>query len=300
MAEEQKELGPADFARMAAEIDSKGFTEIPDEKPSAEPEGEKPEGSESHTDTETKPPDEPKVEQTEGEQEREPDTREESEYTRAKKDRDRLDRNWQKQQELADSTRREREEFEREKAEWRKQKEKESPSPEPVSDKDEKGYSAQDYERLVEEFLLEGNKDAADTARERAKQLRLSTHQRLWSENVEVVKRENPGVDNPENPLHKASMRILRDIPVLNMLPDGPKHAVRIAKAEMNTSLISGLRSENDKLKSEIKRLNESMEVGGSGPMRMPSERDFESMTAKEQERELKRMAEEADRVGWT
>jgi hypothetical protein len=296
MAEEQKDLTPADFERMAADIDSKGFTEIPEERPSAEPAGEKPEESESHVDAETKPTDQPKAEEAEGEQEREPETREESEYTRAKKDKERLDRNWNKQQELADQVRRDREAFEAEKAEWRKQRE--TTPGEVAGDKDEKGYSAADYERAVEEFLLEGNKDSADYARERAKTLRVQTHQRLWKENVDVVKRENPGIDNPENPLHKASMKVLQEMPVLNVFPDGPRHAVRIAKAEMNTSLVSGLRSENEKLKNEIKRLNGNMEVGGSGPMRIPSERDLDSMPMKEQERELARLADEADRLG--
>ena len=295
MAEEQKELGPEDFERMAADIDSKGFTEIPGEKPSAQTEGEKPEESESHDDAEDKPS-EPKADEAEGEQEREPDTREETEYTKAKKDKDRLDRNWQKQQEIADANRREREELEKDKAEWRKQKE--TTTLDQSSDKDDKGYSAQDYERAIEEFLLDGNKEAADFARDQARNLRVKTHQRLWGETVELVKKENPGIENPEHPLHKASMKILQDMPVLNMFPDGAKHAVRIAKAEQSTSLISGLRSENEKLKSEVKRLNQFLEVGGSGPTRMPSDKEFESMTTKEQERELARMAEEADRMG--
>jgi hypothetical protein len=296
MAEENQELGPEDFEKLAAELDSKGSVEIPE--PSAKSEGGEPPESESRDDAEeVKPRDSSEGEQPEEEKvpERKPETREESEYSKAQKDRERLDRNWEKQQQLADQVRRDREQFEREKAEWQKQRE---PGKPPVSDKDEKGYSAEDYERAVDEFLLDGNKDLAAEARERAKALRIQTHQRLWMEHLETVKKENPGIDKEDHPLHKVALQVLKDIPILNMAPDGAKVAVRIAKAEASTSLLSDLRAENTKLKNEIKRLNESLEIGGSGPMRMPSDKAFEEMTPKEQERELIRMAEEADRMG--
>jgi hypothetical protein len=296
MAEENQELGPEDFEKLAAELDSKGSVEIPE--PSAKSEGGEPPESESRDDAEeVKPRDSSEGEQPEEEKvpERKPETREESEYSKAQKDRERLDRNWEKQQQLADQVRRDREQFEREKAEWQKQRE---PGKQPVSDKDEKGYSAEDYERAVDEFLLDGNKDLAAEARERAKALRIQTHQRLWMEHLETVKKENPGIDKEDHPLHKVALQVLKDIPILNMAPDGAKVAVRIAKAEASTSLLSDLRAENTKLKNEIKRLNESLEIGGSGPMRMPSDKAFEEMTPKEQERELIRMAEEADRMG--
>ena len=298
MAEDNQELGPEDFERLAAELDSKGSVQIPDKRPSAQAE-EKPSESESHDDAEeVKPREGSEDEQSEEKKvpESEPETREESEYSKAQKDRDRLDRNWEKQQQLADQVRREREQFEREKAEWQKQRE--PTGKQPASDKDEKGYTAEDYERAVDEFLLEGNKEMADEARTRARTLRIQTHQRLWTEHLETVKRENPGIDKEDHPLHKVAQQVLREIPVLNIVPDGARHAVRIAKAEQSTSLISGLQAENQKLKTEIKRLNESLEVGGSGPMRIPSDKSFEDMSPKEQERALVRMAEEADRMG--
>jgi hypothetical protein len=297
---DQKELGPEDFDRLAAELDSKGFVELPEEGPSAKSGGQESTESPSHDDAEVedKPRDSSEGEQSPEEEqvpERKSETKEESEYSKAQKDRDRLDRNWEKQQQLADQVRREREQLEREKADWQKQRES---GKQPASDKDEKGYSAEDYDRATEEFLLDGNREMAEEAKNRARTLRTQTHQRLWMEHLETVKKENPGIEKSDHPLHEASLRVLRDIPVLNAVPDGVRHAVRIAKAEKSASLISDLQTENQKLKSEIKRLNESMEVGGSGPMRIPSEKAFEEMNPKEQEKMLSRMAEEADRMG--
>ena len=294
MAEQKQELGPEDFERLAAELDAKGSVELPEERPSAQT--EEPSESQSHDDAaEEKPRDssegeEPKEEK--GSEESKSETREESDYSKAQKDRARLDRNWEKQQQLAEDNRREREQLEREKAEWRKQREV---GKQPSSDKDEKGYSAEDYERATEEFLLDGNKELAAEAKERATKLRVQTHQRLWMENLEVVKKEHPGIERDDHPLHKPALKVLEDIPVLKMIPDGVKHAVRIARVEKSASLISDLQTENQKLKTEVKRLNESMEVGGSGPMRFPSEKSFEEMNPKEQEKMLRRMAERAD-----
>ena len=232
MAEnDQKELGPEDFERLAAELDAKGSVELPEERPSAKP--EEPSESESHDDAEgeVKPRDSSEEQSPEekGSEESKSETREESDYSKAQKDRARLDRNWEKQQQLAEDNRREREQLEREKAEWRKQKDT---GKLPASDKDEKGYSAEDYERATEEFLLDGNKELAAEAKERALKLRSQTHQRLWMENLEVVKKEHPGIDRDDHPLHKPALKVLEDIPVLKMIPDGVKHAVRIAKVE--------------------------------------------------------------------
>lgn len=304
MADENQ--GPeAELAKLAAVLDRDGQVDVEAEG-AAETQPVKTEQPESQTGTEDEIAKEKaeadKAAAEQGKEAGKSDTGEEdSEYVKAQKDKDRLDRNWKKQQEIAEQNRRDREQLEREREDLRREREskQQQQAPKlPDSDRDEEGFTAEQYEKYAEEFLAEGNREYAATARQKAVALRVATIQRKWQENIDAMVKEEPALAERENPVVKAAQKILEEIPVLRTTPEGARHAVRIAKAESTSSIVSGLQAENQKLKTEVDRLTKAMSVSGSGPTRTASEKAFDDLPINDQERELMKLAEEADRLG--
>lgn len=290
----------ADFERMAREIDSQGFTTDPAE------EGAQTSESPTETETEGQEPDkgkeevvpgkqpEPEPEKPEGE---EPEVRD-SNYVKAQKDKDRLEKNWQKQQEIAEQNRKDREQLEADKAQLAREKEAAKPQVRETSDKDDQGYTAEDYDQAYEGFLADGQSDQAKIAKQRAQDCRVKTFQRKWADNVSGLMKDNPELNDAKSPLRIASERVLEEIPVFKMIPNGAAFALRIAKAEMSAGSGSGLQNENQKLKAEIQRLNEALSIDGSGPAKVTGDKAWEDADPKEQLTSMEQLAEELDRMG--
>ena len=296
---------PEDFDRMAAEIDSQGFAEISDKDADQGDTPDSPPATEGEPAKETPDGDEPKVK--EGDDANEPDTEAEgraaeSEYAKAQKDKARLDRNWEKQQEIAEQNRKDREELERERAELKRERESKPATTQTtrreVSDADEDGYTAEDYDNAYEGFLKEGDDIRATEAKKRSQDLKVKTFQRKWGEDVDRLRKDNPDLDKADSPLRVAAEKVLNEIPIFKMIPTGASLALRVAKADMSTASVSGLQAENQKLKEEIQRLTKATAIGGSGPARQAADKAFDDKSPKEQLSELIAAAEEADRAG--
>ena len=265
--------------------------EVPDEtkKTNTEPERAETETvAEEGEEVETEETEEEEIEET-PEEELTPAER------RLRKDQARLAKNFQEFQQEKQESREELRRLRDELAELRAK-------PGAPSQKDERGYSAEDYEAYAEKSEEDGDIKTARVARKEAEILRQkSAYAEFvagWQKTQAELARENPDLNNMETPLAKEVMKLL-DEPqsIFKTRPDGLKYAVSYAKANLDTGSIPALRGEIKKLKQELTRLSELNSVPGDKPHRMSGVRptSFEKMDAKDQLETLRRQARELD-----
>jgi chromosome segregation ATPase len=261
--------------------------EVPDEtKTKSEPE---------RAETETVEGEEVETEETEEETEETPEEELTPAERRLRKDQARLAKNFQdfqrEKQESREELRRMREEL----AELRAK-------PSTPSQKDERGYSAEDYESYAEKAEEDGDIKTAKVARKEAEILRQKNAYAEfvagWQKTQGELVKEYPDLANLETPLAKEVVKLL-DEPqsIFKTRPDGLKYAVSYAKANLDTGSIPALKGEIKKLKQELTRLSELNSVPGDKPHRMSGVRptSFDKMDAKDQLETLRRQARELD-----
>ena len=170
------------------------------------------------------------------------------------------------------------------------------------SNKDERGYTAEDYDSYADKAEEDGDIKTAKVARKEADLLRQKTAYAQfldgWQKTQAEMIKEHPDLTNMETPLAKEVTKLL-DTPqsIFKSRPDGLKYAVAFAKAQLSTGSIPALQGEIKKLKQELTRLNELSSVPGDKPHRMSGmkPRSFDSMDAKDQLDALRRSARELD-----
>ena len=260
--------------------------EVPDEaKTKTEPERAETETVEEGEEAETE-----EVEDTEDE-----DSEETPDQKRKRKEAERFDRNWQEFQREKQESREEMRRLREELAELRQK-------PCTPSQKDERGYTAEDYDSYATKAEEDGDIKTAKVARKEAEILRQkSAYAEFvagWQKTQGELVKEHPDLTNLESPLAKEVNKLL-DEPqsIFKMRPDGLKYAVSYAKAQLDTGSIPALKGEIKKLKQELTRLNELSSVPGDKPHRMSGmkPRSFDTMDAKDQLETLRRSAKELD-----
>ena len=303
------------FSKMAAEADQKGlagdanidlanYLEPSRAKAVPEPAAKETEVSpvevpgEAKTKTEPERAETETVEETsegeeeEGEEEYQDETPAEK---RKRKDAERFDRNWEEFQrektEIREELRRARDEI----AELRQQ-------PRTAAEKDERGYTAEQYEQYAEKAAEDGDVKAYKVAMQEAQILRQKEAYGIfisqWQKTQAELAKENPDLNNLETPLAKEVMRLLSEPDsIFKKRPDGLKFAVSLAKSQLSTGSIPALQGEIKKLKQELTRLNELSSVPGDKPHRMSGVRpqSFEKMDSKDQLEYLRRQAHDLD-----
>ena len=243
-------------------------------------------------------PERAETETEEEDEEQEEDYAEETpQEKRRRKDAERFDRNW--------------DEFQKEKTEIREELRKardelaaiRSEPPKPVH-KDERGYTAEDYDSYAEGAEERGEIKEARVARKEAQLLRqkvaYAEYSAGWQKTQTEMVKENPDLTNLESPLAKEVTRLLNEpMSIFKSRADGLKFAVSYAKAHLSTGSISALKGENEKLKKELTRLNELSAVGSDRPHRMSgvSSKSFDSMDPKDQLEAIRRSAQELDEI---
>lgn len=304
------------FAKMAAEADAKGLagdanidfanyltpspaqavpsaketevspTEVPDETKSTNTEPER-----AETETVAEEGEEVETEEIEETPEEELTPAE----RRLRKDQARLAKNFQdfqrEKQESREELRRMREEL----AELRTK-------PSTPSPKDERGYSAEDYESYATKAEEDGDIKTARFARKEAEILRQKNAYAEfvagWQKTQGELVKEYPDLTNLESPLAKEVTKLLDEVnSIFKTRPDGLKYAVNYAKANLDTGSIPALKGEIKKLKQELTRLSELNSVPGDKPHRMSGVRPtpFDRMESKDQLESLRRQARELD-----
>ena len=239
-----------------------------------------------------------KADKPEGQQTKEP--------SKFAKDRERLDKTWKGvEARKSELDRREQELAEREKQinERAKQAEK------PVEQKDDHGFTASEYEAAAKQFREDGDDTRAEAAESRAKKLRESDASaaqegerkaflETWHGHVNETLEKRPELKDQAHELSQAVQKLLKEDQVFSFIPDGFKRAVEIADLRIQAASVPSLQAEVDRLKKEIDRLNGERQPGSSGPTSKPKQKTFDQLSKSEQEAELLRMAEQADREG--
>ena len=316
-----EELTRADLRRMASEIDETGSTTIGSNSKTKDSDGddadEREESSPSQEELEAKykadkkakgdPDDDEDSEDSDADEDEEED--ESSDISAAKKaaekkakDQERFEKNWKGLNQRSEALKKKEEEL------ARKEKElangngaaiKRIRTMEDVREaKDKDGFSVSDYEYAAKKFEEDGEPEKAQTLKNQAQQLFVKTFTDEWTRNTNEMIEEHPELSDSKKPLTQAVNRCLENIPILKMIPEGIRFAVRIAQGDTSAALISELKSENRKLNKQLEKLNRRTRLVGSGPSR--GEASFEgqdvlSLPKEKRKSYLRHLAMEAD-----
>ena len=204
----------------------------------------------------------------------------------------------------------EREAVKREREEWAKQREQSSAA-ESNSFRDDKGYTAEDYEAAAKEFDADGDTQLAKAARAKAdgvrkaagakqQQVQQERFNKSWAENYGRLSEKEVWLKDQSSPEYKRTVELLQRVPFLTAMPDGLVHAVELMKLQDTAGRSQSLESENKALKEQLSKLQQKTAIGKSVPAGQlkTEEKDFSRLSMKEQRDALMRASREFDREG--
>jgi hypothetical protein len=204
----------------------------------------------------------------------------------------------------------EREAVKREREEWAKQREQ-STAAESNSFRDDKGYTAEDYEAAAKEFDADGDTQLAKAARAKAdgvrkaagakqQQVQQERFNKSWAENYGRLSEKEVWLKDQSSPEYKRTVELLQRVPFLTAMPDGLVHAVELMKLQDTAGRSQSLESENKALKEQLSKLQQKTAIGKSVPAGQlkTEEKDFSRLSMKEQRDALMRASREFDREG--
>ena len=204
----------------------------------------------------------------------------------------------------------EREAVKREREEWSKQREQ-STAAESNSFRDDKGYTAEDYEAAAKEFDADGDTQLAKAARAKAdgvrkaagakqQQVQQERFNKSWAENYGRLSEKEVWLKDQSSPEYKRTVELLQRVPFLTAMPDGLVHAVELMKLQDTAGRSQSLESENKALKEQLSKLQQKTAIGKSVPAGQlkAEEKDFSKLSLKEQRDALMRASREFDREG--
>ena len=204
----------------------------------------------------------------------------------------------------------EREAVKREREEWSKQREQSSAA-ESNSFRDDKGYTAEDYEAAAKEFDADGDTQLAKAARAKAdgvrkaagakqQQVQQERFNKSWAENYGRLSEKEVWLKDQSSPEYKRTVELLQRVPFLTAMPDGLVHAVELMKLQDTAGRSQSLESENKALKEQLNKLQQKTAIGKSVPAGQlkTEEKDFSRLSMKEQRDALMRASREFDREG--
>ena len=203
----------------------------------------------------------------------------------------------------------EREAVRREREEWSKQREQ-SKTAETNSFRDEKGYTAEDYEAAAKEFDADGDSQLAKAARAKADGVRKAATERqqkaqqekfakAWSDSYARLSEKETWLKDQNSPEYKRTVELLQKVPMLTSMPDGLVHAVELMKLQDTASKAQSIEAENKALKEQLNKLQQKTAIGKSVPAGQPpkaEEKDFSKLSLKEQREALLKASRAFDR----
>lgn len=202
----------------------------------------------------------------------------------------------------------EREAVRREREEWSKQREQ-SKAAETSSFRDEKGYTAEDYEAAAKEFEADGDSQLAKAARAKADNVRKSAFERQrkvqqeqfsksWADSYNRLSEKETWLKDQNSPEYKRTVELLQRIPILTTLPNGLTHAVELMKLQDTASKAQSIEAENKALKEQLNKLQQKTAIGKSVPAGQlkAEEKDFSKLSLKEQREALLKASRAFDR----
>lgn len=223
-------------------------------------------------------------------------------------DQNRKTKTWDQINAEKEAIRAEREAVKREREEWSKQREQSSVA-DTNSFRDEKGYTADDYEAAAKEFDADGDSQLAKAARAKADGVRKSVSvkqqqvqqerfTKTWADNFNKLSEKETWLKDQSAPEYKRTVELLQRIPILTTLPNGLAHAVELMKLQDTAGRYQSVEAENKALKEQLNKLQQKTAIGKSVPAGQlkTEEKDFSRLSMKEQREALMRATREFDR----
>jgi hypothetical protein len=202
----------------------------------------------------------------------------------------------------------EKEALKREREEWGKQREQ-STAAETNSFRDEKGYTAEDYEAAAKEFEADGDSQLAKAARAKAEGVRKSATERqqkaqqekfakAWADSYARLSEKETWLKDQNSAEYKRTVELLQRVPVLQSMPDGLVHAVELMKLQDSAAKAQSIEAENKALKEQLNKLQQKTAIGKSIPAGQlkAEEKDFSKLSLKEQREALLKASRAFDR----
>ena len=223
-------------------------------------------------------------------------------------DQNRKTKTWEQINAEKEAIRAEREAVRREREEWSKQREQSSVA-DTNSFRDEKGYTAEDYEAAAKEFDADGDSQLAKAARAKAdgvrktvsvrqQQIQQERFTKTWADNFNKLSEKETWLKDQSSNEYKRTVELLHRIPILTTLPNGLAHAVELMKLQDTAGRYQSVEAENKALKEQLNKLQQKTAIGKSIPAGQlkAEEKDFSKLSQKEQRDALMRAAREYDR----
>ena len=223
-------------------------------------------------------------------------------------DQNRKTKTWEQINAEKEAIRAEREAVRREREEWSKQREQSSVA-DTNSFRDEKGYTAEDYEAAAKEFDADGDSQLAKAARAKADGVRKSVSvkqqqvqqerfTKTWADNFNKLSEKETWLKDQSSNEYKRTVELLQRIPILTTLPNGLAHAVELMKLQDTAGRYQSVEAENKALKEQLNKLQQKTAIGKSVPAGQlkTEEKDFSKLSQKEQRDALMRATREFDR----
>ena len=223
-------------------------------------------------------------------------------------DQNRKTKTWEQINAEKEAIRAEREAVRREREEWSKQREQSSVA-DTNSFRDEKGYTAEDYEAAAKEFDADGDSQLAKAARAKAdgvrktvsvkqQQVQQERFTKTWADNFNKLSEKETWLKDQSSNEYKRTVELLQRIPILTTLPNGLAHAVELMKLQDTAGRYQSVEAENKALKEQLNKLQQKTAIGKSVPAGQlkTEEKDFSRLSQKEQRDALMRAAREYDR----
>ena len=246
--------------------------------------------------------------ETEPKAEKKAEPKVEKEKSKFAQEQNRKAKTWEQINAEKEALKAEREAVRREREEWSKQREQ-STTAETNSHRDEKGYTAEDYEAAAKEFEADGDSQLAKAARakadnvrkaatERQQKVKQEQFQKSWAENYNKLSEKESWLKDQSSAEYKRTVSLLQNFPLLTATPDGLVHAVEIVKLQNTAERAQSIEAENKSLKEQLSKLQQKTAIGKSIPAGQlkAEEKDFSKLSLKEQREALIRATREFDR----
>lgn len=241
----------------------------------------------------------------------------ETPYVKAKKDAERLDKTWK-------SVNERKAELDRKEAELTQREQQAATNRAPVSTappapkfqaenqpgtdgrvqlRDDKGFTATDYESAARDFLANGDEEMAAECQRRVGVIRQAEHQHGQQQHEQAfngfraqIIREQPEFGKPESRLSQVAENVLNNEPRLRQWRDGYVVAATYAKLFVQAEEAKALKEQVKTLTAERDGLRKKTAIQGGGPTRPSTPPPFADLNHEQAEAELLRLAEAADR----
>jgi hypothetical protein len=168
-------------------------------------------------------------------------------------------------------------------------------------------FSAEDYREAAKSYRDEGRDDLAKLAETKASDIEVEDRKEIeqktqaelkssWDKNLLEEVEANPDLKDSNSTLYKAVSEMLQNHAILRNYPAGIKDAVGIAKVKLQAETASDLKKKVAEYESELAQLRKATTPASGQPTGPAKTKAFHELTLDEQERELMKMASEADR----